>query len=31
VDEATRTIVDQERPGPHRAELPLALDVVDFP
>jgi murein DD-endopeptidase MepM/ murein hydrolase activator NlpD len=31
VDEASRSIIHQPAPGPRRAELPLALNVVDFP
>ena len=31
VDEATNGIVHEPTPGPRRAELPLALTVVDFP
>ena len=31
VDEATKSIVHQSTPGLRRAELPLALNVVDFP
>jgi len=31
VDEATNSIIPQPMPGPRRAELPLALNVVDFP